>query len=218
MKKFLLILSLMCVFILEAHAVPVITGYNVSNTRLSGFGGWSHTYSGTITPTGSTYSYTGGSGTMADGIVGTSHQNTHLFLVSDLPSITVFLDNSYLISNISLYSFEGNNQIPGNITGFDLTIANLTETFATSVLNTKDEFADISSSNLSSISTNFFTLSNFTVDPNQYPTHFSISEITLNGTQDNGTQDDGSIPEPATLALLGFGLAGIGFSKRKKSI
>jgi len=76
-------------------AAPVsITSYDVEQTPRSGSGGWCHNYTGTITNTGRTVAgslarcasggnqianYSGGSGTLDDGVVSTSLFETHLF-------------------------------------------------------------------------------------------------------------------------------------------
>lgn len=69
-----------------------ITGYNINNTRLSSYGGWTRTYDGTVITIfpGPLADYVGGTGSMADGVVSTDASGTHLFNLTDLPTITFF--------------------------------------------------------------------------------------------------------------------------------
>lgn len=199
-------------------SAAVITGYDVTDTPLSGFGGWQHTYTGSITNTGTLSGtasvkadYSGGTGTMADGLVGSSTNQSHLFWVADLPSITVYLDNTYNLTDIALLNFPSGNSIPGNITGVDVTIGSTTQSFVTSVLNTRDEFIELSGTPLASLAASSFTLSNFTIDAEQYANYFSISEIQVNGTPVSSS----SVPVPAPLALFGIGVLALGVSRRR---
>ena len=80
----------------------VVTSYDIDKARLSGFGGWAHTYDGTITSNGDgTYDYSGGSGTINDSVIGTTHRYTHLFYTSDSPAVTLYLDAAVGINEIS---------------------------------------------------------------------------------------------------------------------
>ncbi len=200
-------------------AVIDVTSYDVENTNLSGFGGWAHTYDGTITADGATYDYTGGSGTLNDGIVGTSVSNTHLFTVANASVITLYLGESGMIDTLSLYSFgPTSNGIPGNITGLDVTINGVTQYFATTGFgpsnaafpnNGRDhshELVDLSGSLLAGLVTDTITLSGFTTE-NPYATYYSISEVVVDGAT--------AVPEPSALVLMSLGMVGFGFARRK---
>ena len=209
----------MCWGIANASVIGV-DSYDIENSRLSGSGGWAHTYNGTITPDGSTYDYTGGSGTLNDGLVGTGAQNTHLFYVADASAIKLNLAESGTIDTLSLFSFSTeSNGIPGNITGLDVTINGVTQYFTTigfgaanpASWNGSDhahELIDLGGSLLAGLVTDTITLSGFTTE-NPYASYYSISEVVVDGTA------AAAVPEPSTLVLMGMGMVGFGFSRRK---
>ena len=119
LTKFLFAAATVSLLLASSVQGQVITGYDITNVRLSGYGGWTHTYTGTITPNGSgTYDYSGGSGTLNDGLFGNDNFNSELFLLSDQSVFTLFLDGNYNLTNLNLYgSFGEGNHIPGSLTG-----------------------------------------------------------------------------------------------------
>ena len=175
-------------------SAQTVTSYNIRDAAESGFGGWSHAYGGTITNTGSgtangfafdRANYSGGSGTLNDGITGTGINDTQLLANSSdaNPRITLVLDGSYSIDDITMCSNTSGNSIPGTIRGCDVTINGVTESFATSEPTDNDEFIDLSGSSLDGLASTSVTLSNFTHDgSNSLDEMFSISEILVNGT------------------------------------
>ncbi len=99
----LAICSLMIGLAVSAHASTVaIASYDIQHTPESGWQGWYHTYNGTITSDGGGYyNYYGGSGTINDGVIGTSESEAHLFSIQASPVITLNLGGSYAI-NVSV--------------------------------------------------------------------------------------------------------------------
>ncbi|QOJ17226.1 MAG: PEP-CTERM sorting domain-containing protein [Phycisphaeraceae bacterium] len=210
-----------CVVALGASAGnPLnIVRYDVINAARSGFGGWAHTYNGTITDTGSGSAngisftradYTGGSGTLNDGSPGTSPGDTQLFANNAFarPVITLYLDGMYTFKDITLFSFDSGNSIPGCIASFDVTIAGQTATFVSTHITTNDEWVQITGSSLDGLADNKVILSNFVHDGrnNGLSELFCIGEVVINGNV---------VPAPGALALLG--LAGFAALRRRRA-
>jgi len=177
------------------HAGSAIASYDIRDAARAGFGNWDHTYNGTIVDTGNfsangvpftRANYSGGSGTLNDGSPGTGAGNTQLFAnnADARPVITLHLNGNHFIDDLTLFSFDSGNTIPGCIRSVDVTIGGLTQTFATSEPTTNDEFIDLTGSVLSTIPTNTVHLSNFVHDgrPNGLNELFCIGEIGLSGT------------------------------------
>jgi hypothetical protein len=204
----------------SAQAVTIIS-YDVTGAQASGFGGWAHTYGGTISGSGP-LNYTGGSGTLNDGANGTSTNDTQLFQTSDGPTITAFLDSTATISTIDLLNGLFGNFIPGNITGVTVTIGSNSMAYSTTGFGAAETFTGFSQNQrvtlsglLASTATSSFTLSNFVMQ-GDYRSYFSIGEIALDA------QETSAVPESATwmMMIAGFGLAGsaMRYRRRKTSV
>jgi hypothetical protein len=138
----------------NAHAGQAgITSYDVTNVPRSGFGCWSHDYTGTITNIGRTVSssvvytpdgnqladYSGGLGTLADNVFPTSVLGTRLFYNGNTddgqpvaPTITLHLDGNYLIQAVHIFGGDiGGNAIPGALDGVTVTIGSQSVTLST---------------------------------------------------------------------------------------
>jgi len=205
-------------------AVATIIQYDIFAADISGSGGWSHAYSGLITPTGgSLANYTGGVGTLNDGIIINPSINNQLFLTPTAPvEISFFFDQSYTFSQIEIFGADGDsgNNIPGNISGFDIAIGAATQSLLTTGFGgvssdgqLVNDRVDLVAAGLSAITANFIVLSNFTVfDLSNANRRFNISEIVFSTSSPVSV-----VPIPAALPLFGTGIGLLGFfSWRKK--
>ena len=221
MKKILLGAVALAAFAAPATAnAATIVSYDIAGATGSGFGGWSHSYTGTITPNGGAVDYTGGSGTLNDGTSGSSAADTQLFDRRFAPVIKLVLDATYKVSTLSFLTNYPGNAIPGNLSSVDVTIGGNTQ--SVSLVNFGPNIGnaylpnDLATLNalLSSTATNTITLSNFVSDNGTgYGGYFAIGEIAV-----DGTLSAGGVPEPAAWAMMlaGFGLVGSAMRRRSK--
>lgn len=202
------LLALGATLSLAAHAGPVAT-YDVSNANLSGTGGWSHEYFGTITPTGAGLaSYTGGVGSLNDGIVTNSvYDGIQLFLMSSASTITLHLDAPTKVSSVQIFGGDTGtaNYIPGTLTGWTVTIGGQSVARGSAGFgamcfsNLCSDSLSLIGSGLENIETDTVTLSNF---QGGWEGYYSASEVTINAAS--------SVPEPESLALMLAGMVAVG--------
>ncbi len=200
----------------------IVTSYDIERARGVGFGSWRHVYDGTITPNpDETWNYTGGSGTMNDGLIGKSHLNTQLFCISDSPELTLHLNGLTKVSEIWLYSFETRrNGIPGNLCAVDVGIEGVFKTIATTGFgpNTSaqphahQKIVLALDEALGSLPTTSVTLSGFRA-LGYWADYFSISEVAVFGDSVPPAPQSSvvAVPEPSSLVTWIMGaFSGLG--------
>ena len=203
-------------------ATTQITGYDINHSIYSGFGNWGHYYTGSIdTSYGpGNQPYSGGTGTLADGVIGDA-QSSHLFQLGSYDvAITLYLDDIYELTSIDLFGGNHGNSVPGAINSADITINGETinllsiefggyATFGSSNLtspNQRNDKFDLIAAGFSDLYSDEIVISNISVHWEGSPDfdYYSISEIQVS-----------AVPIPATLWLFGSGLGLLGWMRRK---
>jgi hypothetical protein len=207
----------------RAEPVPIVS-YDVDDTPRSGWGGWAHAYTGTITDTGRTVAgfsgtgdgnnianYAGGSGSLNDGVIDNGISGTQLFTNRNAddgspinPVVTLHLGSIFLIDAIRTFGSDTCcNIIPGALDHVTVALGGSSLGFATIPFGPPnalgvpaDDLIDVASSALAALATDTIVLRNFQATFFGPFDQFSISEITVQGTPAAG------VPEPGSLALL----------------
>lgn len=187
-------------------ADPAIVSYDIAGARVSGWGSWQHVYDGQIVlrdddPTLADYS--GGHGTLNDGIVSSSHVDAHLLRVADAPVITLHLAAPVRIAGIDILGGDyPTNSFVGALSAWSVTIAGQTQSFASAGFGAAceqhlcNDHVSLLGSGLDGLATQTIVLSGFGASNG----HFAATEIVLHAAP---------VPEAPAAALLAIGLAGL---------
>jgi hypothetical protein len=183
-------------------AIP-IAGYDVQQTPPSGFGGWTHDYTGTKVPTGrfipptgpggtepELLNDTGGSGSLNDGLVTNSAAGTQLFTnrpATDgqpvAPVLTLHLAQAASVAEIRLIGGDVPfNILPGTIDSLTVTIAGRSLSVHTTDAGTTD-IVSLSGTPLADLPTDRVVLSSIVSSfPGISLDQFVLGEVQITGT------------------------------------
>lgn len=213
-----------------AQADPIaITGYDITDAVTSGHGLWAHTYTGTIT-NGASFNHNGyagtkatysgfGSGTMNDGIIGSTVDTSQLFVTpaaSDgtpiRPVITFALESTGTLNTIEIYGGDNTgNVIPGQITSVRVKLVGpggmAEQVFTTEPFGINNgggvpvnDRITIAGSSLAGFAASQIVLSDF---QGTFANWFSIAEVRVDGAAGPALAVSGNCPGTTTLEVSG---------------
>lgn len=206
-------------------AQVAVTSYDILDTPISGFGGWGHTYTGTITPNGlfdpqgaARADYAHGSGTLNDGVDPTTIAQTHLFTTAGRgnPTITLHLAGPTFVDRIDVLGGSTTSDLFGS--GFNGALTGATVQIGGSSaglpglefgpLNAagmpSNDHLDLASTPLAAIATDTIVLRDFTALSAGSADQFPIGEITVVGRPATTTIDISIFPgEPNETITAG---------------
>ena len=207
MKRFLCFMLVVWALPNVGVAAPIpITSYDILDAVVSG-GGWSHAYTGTITPTVVPWAnYSGGSGTLNDGVLGELDASQYFYSTMHNPVITLNLGISSVVDQIEIFGGGVlNNNFPGRIQAMTVMIGGIALQYASEGFGPlmmwgglQNDRVTISGGHVG-VATDQIVLSEFVTTDNFT---FSMTEISI-------YSDDAPIPEPSTLVLFGLGFLGL---------
>ncbi len=218
-KYFFTVLLLAFLTVSGIGKAQTIASYDIENARPQNYGHWSNTYSGLITPakTPGLFNYTGGSGTLNDGIIPNRVENTQLIFTTDNPIITLHLSEKSTINELNFYSMlTAGNASAGNLQSATISYGGKSATIQAVNWGPLCNFPlscnnklNLTNTILNGVETDTIIISNFLVK-NKVTPLYSIGEILLNGSSVS------PVPEPGIYGMLLVGLALIYLNSRRK--
>ncbi|MDO8069952.1 PEP-CTERM sorting domain-containing protein [Janthinobacterium sp. SUN176] len=203
----------------SANAQTIVT-YDIKNGRAKDAGNWNNNYDGTLTRVHPTldliYDYSGGKGSLNDGIVPSGVESTQFIYSPDNPIITLHLSGQSIIHEMNFYSMlHAGNVSAGNLSGAKISFGdqslylnatNWGPKCSSNLCNNGFSFAGTA---LEGIATDVITISDFKNIGNGLPL-YAIGEIVLNGSLVS------PVPEPSTYGMLLVGIVAIGLQARRR--
>ncbi|MGF6115965.1 hypothetical protein ABIE30_003038 [Janthinobacterium lividum] len=216
LKTSVIFMTLSCA---SVNAQTIVT-YDVTNGRAQNAGHWSNNYNGEITPAtpGSNwnYNYTGGSGSLNDGVIPNSIESTQFIYAPENPIITLHLSGKTIVSEMNFYSMlYAWNGSAGNLSGATVSFGgqslymdspNWGPRCSSYLCNNRFSFAGTA---LEGVATDVITISGFKTKVASDPL-YSIGEITLNGSLVS------PVPEPSTYGMFFVGMVVLVLRARRK--
>jgi hypothetical protein len=194
----------------SGFASPVtVLSYDMANGSTGSYNYWDDTYSGSGSKTTDFAALSGGKGDLTDGIKATDNWNVteaptgpgpYVGWSNFNPVIRFHFGAPVTINGIS-FNFDDANGFGGVSTPLSVTVGGTTYAVADPVGSAPFQF-DLTGLGL--------TVSDLDITLNRRTNWVFVSEISF----DDG-RSGGVVPEPGALALLGLGLAGLAFSRRK---
>ena len=203
----------------SVNAQTIVT-YDIKNGRAKDAGHWNNNYDGTLTRGHPTwdwiYDYTGGKGSLNDGVVPNGIESTQFIYSYEDPIITLHLSGLSIINEMNFYSMlYGGNASAGNLSGAKISFGekslymnatNWGPKCSNHLCNNGFSFTGTA---LEGIATDVITISGFQHRDSSLPL-YSIGEIVLNGSFVS------PVPEPSTYGMLLAGIVVIGLQARRR--
>ena len=189
----------------SVHAQSILR-YDINNVRLSGFGSFTHVYTGGMITSlgGGLAAYTGGIGSLNDGVTAVGQNGNMLFQASDNTVITLFLSGSTKLSSFTVFGglFPAANILPGTLTGATIKFGGLQAILA-STPSGGACFSGQCDDTFNFAGTVFDGVTGSTIEFSNFLGGFTQSgERFFNASEFSIVAAQSTVPEPSSFALM----------------